>query len=84
MAMVEFLASILKRKEPLKGVQIEEDYRLVLTDHTVRINNLEKMVAKLLGAKGGRPPKQDNQPDTEVIAENDKYKILKSGKYVIK
>lgn len=87
MKILEYFNNLL-HKPAIKEAKQPEEVLEVLVDHTIRIERLEKMVMKLIGASGGRPKKtlnppdpMDAQPDTQVYKETDRYLIMKDGTF---
>jgi len=75
-------------KKTEKKQELTETDRELLLDLAQRMVILEKNMAKwYLKQSPGRPKLPEtpgNQPDTQVLAEDTKYKILKDGKIIQK
>ena len=79
---MEIIDKILKKeKEVPKKEEIPKDWHEILSDCVVRIDILERQIAKLYKRQQGKAPTMQNP---EVMYENDRYKILKDGRYIVK
>jgi hypothetical protein len=61
------------------------DYIALILDLSLRVETLEKFMAKSkLKMSPGRPLESSKSSDTDVVAEDAQFKILRNGQYIRK